>query len=104
MKRITVIFVSLCLVILTASAFAADDAAATYKAKCAMCHGPTGSGDTPVGKSMKIADLKSAPIQAKSDATLAGIISNGLNKMPSFKSQLTQPQIDGLAKYIHTLK
>ena len=53
---------------------------------------------------MGIKDLASPDIQAKSDAALAGIIGNGLNKMPAFKSSLTQPQIDGLAKYIHTLK
>ena len=46
---------------------AADDAAATYKAKCAMCHGADGKGDTPVGKKMGIRDLTSADVQKMSD-------------------------------------
>lgn len=104
MKRTAVIFLSFSLLALSVAAFAADDAATTYKAKCAMCHGASGNGDTPVGKSMGIKDLASPDIQAKSDATLAGIISNGLNKMPAFKGKLEPAQIDGLAKYIHTLK
>lgn len=29
----------------------------TYKAKCAMCHGPDGKGQTPTGKSTKVRDL-----------------------------------------------
>jgi len=31
---------------------AVADAAANYKAKCVMCHGADGKGDTPAGKKM----------------------------------------------------
>ena len=92
------------LVLALASVSIAQDSAALWKSKCQMCHGANGVGDTPVGKSMGIKDLKSPDIQKKSDATLAGLISNGINKMPAFKSSLSPEQIDGLAKYIHTLK
>ena len=44
----------LALVSVSKSAFAA---AATYKAKCAMCHGADGKGDTPVGKKMGAHDF-----------------------------------------------
>ncbi len=36
---------------------AAEDGAEVYKAKCAKCHGETGKGDTPTGKSMKTPSL-----------------------------------------------
>lgn len=78
----------------------ADDGAATFKAKCVMCHGADGAGTTPVGKSMKIRDLGSAEVQAQTDAQLSGIVTNGKNKMPAYKGKLTDDQIKGLVAYI----
>jgi cytochrome c6 len=76
----------------------------TYKAKCAMCHGADGTGKTPVGQSMGIKDFASSDIQAKSDATLNDIVTNGLNAMPAFKSQLSKARITELVKYLRTFK
>ena len=42
----------------SAPAFAQNAGAATYKAKCAMCHGADGLGTTPAGKAMKAASFK----------------------------------------------
>lgn len=100
MKLKSAILLACVLVMLVGASFA-QDSAALWKPKCAICDG---AGNAPVGKSMGIKDLASPDIQAKSDATLAGLISNGINKMPAFKNQLNQAQIDGLAKYIRTLK
>src|SRR5258705_4449930 len=61
---------------------AAADAAATYKAKCAMCHGADGKGDTPAGKKMGAHDFASPEVQKLSDAELVTIIAKGKNKMP----------------------
>lgn len=102
MKIKTIVILASFSLMLAGSAFA--DGAATYKAKCAMCHGANGVGDTPVGKSMGIKDLASPDIQAKSDAVLAGLVTNGINKMPGFKSSLTQAQIDEVVKYLRTFK
>lgn len=82
------------------TAVRADDGAATFKAKCAMCHGADGAGSTPVGKSMKIRDLGSAEVQAQTDAQLSDIVTNGKNKMPAYKGKLTDDQIKGLVAYI----
>jgi hypothetical protein len=49
---------------------------ATFRAKCAMCHGPDGSGSE-VGKSMNVPDLRSPEVQKLPDAQLAQIISDG---------------------------
>ena len=48
-------------------------AEATFKAKCAMCHGADGKGK----ESMKTPDFTSADVQKKSDADLSGVITNG---------------------------
>jgi mono/diheme cytochrome c family protein len=80
------------------------DAAADYKAKCATCHGPDGKGDTAMGKSMKIKDLGSPEAQSQSDADLATIIEKGKKPMPGYEGKLTKEQIDGLVKYVRSLK
>lgn len=81
----------------------ADDSAATFKAKCAMCHGGDGAGSTPVGKSMKIRDLGSQEVQGQTDGQLTEILTNGKNKMPSYKGKLTDDQIKGLVSYVRQL-
>ncbi len=82
---------------------AADDAAATYKAKCAMCHGADGKGDTPVGKKMGIRDLTSADVQKASDEELITITTKGKNKMPGYENKLSAAQIKDIVAYIRQL-
>ena len=94
---------ALCLTDSQASGRTADGVA-TFKAKCAMCHGADGSGSTPVGKSMKIPDLRSAEVQGQSDAQLAALISKGKGKMPAYGQSLSQEQIQQLVAFIRGLK
>ncbi len=81
----------------------ADDGAATFKSKCAACHGADGSGNTTVGKSMKIRDLGSADVQKQTDEQLAGIITNGKGAMPPYKDKMTADQIKQLVAFIRQL-
>lgn len=67
----------------------AGDAAALYTAKCAMCHGADGSGATPMGKSMKLRDLRSPEVQKMTDKELFAVTAGGKGKMPAFKSKLS---------------
>jgi cytochrome c6 len=82
---------------------AADDAAGTYKAKCAMCHGADGKGATPVGKKMGAHDFASAEVQGMSDADLAQIITNGKNKMPGYEKSLNAAAVKDLVAYVRSL-
>jgi len=84
----------------TTPAFADD--AATFKAKCAMCHGADGKGSA-VGQKMGVHDFTSADVQKMSDAELADIISKGKNKMPSYAGKLQESDIKGLVAYIRQL-
>ena len=106
MKRIVIgmiIFGSgLLLVNLTTTVAKADTAEATYKAKCQMCHGPDGKGETPTGKAMKVKDFSSEDVQKMSDAELAAIITNGKGKMPAYKT-LTPDQVKELVAYVRSL-
>ena len=78
-------------------------AASLYEAKCAMCHAKNGSGSTPMGKSMKVPDLRSKEVQEKSDAQLALVIAKGEKMMPQYGSQFSKKQINDLVGYIRTL-
>lgn len=82
---------------------AADDAAATYKAKCAMCHGADGKGDTPVGKKMGIHDFASPEVQKMSDDELITAITKGKNKMPAYENKLSAAQTKDIVTYIRQL-
>jgi cytochrome c6 len=82
----------------------AADAAADYKAKCALCHGAEGKGDTAMGKTMKVKDLASDDVQKQSDADLTTIITKGKKPMPGYEGKLTPEQIAGIVKYIRALK
>ena len=77
---------------------AAQDVAATYKAKCAMCHGMDGKG----GK-MGTKAFASAEIQALSDAALTDVISKGKPpKMPAYEGKLTDTEIKELVAYVRS--
>jgi len=91
-------------VLLTTVPLMADDAAAIYKGKCAMCHGPDGAGQTPTGKTMKVRDLRSADVQKMSDADLTKIISDGKGKMPAYKGKVSPADIAALVGFIRKLK
>jgi len=66
------------------------DGAATYTAKCKMCHGASGEKN--------FADL------SKSEADLAKTVTDGKAKMPAYKTKLTADEIKNVVAYIKTLK
>jgi mono/diheme cytochrome c family protein len=78
-------------------------AASLFKAKCALCHGEDGSGNTPTGKAQKAKDLRSEETQKKSDAEIAEVITKGRNKMPAFAQKLKPDQIQQLVAYVRQL-
>lgn len=99
MTLVTALFAGICLF---SSPAKADVAAgeATYKAKCAGCHGADGKGK----EAMKTKDLASEDVQKMSDADLSGVITNGKPpKMPPYKS-LSTDQVKDLVAYIRSLK
>ena len=83
---------------------AAADAAATYKSKCASCHGANGSGQTSVGKAMKLRDLRSAEVQGQTDEQLYAIIAKGKGKMPGYEKSLGAETCKALVAHMRTLK
>jgi mono/diheme cytochrome c family protein len=95
---------TLTLAVLTLNASPASSAGEEiYKAKCAACHGADASGNTPVGKRMKIRDLRSPEVQKQSDEDLKKIITTGKGSMPGFGKSLDQAKIQDLVDYIRSI-
>lgn len=68
-----------------------------------MCHGANGAGDTAMGRSMKLKDLRSAEVQAMSDAELYEIIAKGKGKMPGYEKSLGADRINQLVAFIREM-
>lgn len=85
---------ALAMIVLTSGAVPtraqSDDAAATYKAKCAMCHG---------AKADKVFDA------SKGDAALVDAVLKGIKpKMPSYDQKLTLDQAKRLVDYMKSMR
>jgi cytochrome c6 len=79
------------------------DGASMFKTKCAMCHGPDGKGEVPMGKKLAARDLTSADVQKQSDAQLTEVVAKGKNKMPAYGDKLSKEQIAQLVAYIREI-
>jgi mono/diheme cytochrome c family protein len=95
MKRFAVVLAFAALA--TAATVArADDSAALYAQKCAVCHGKDGKG-SPTGKKMGAKDLTTLKL---GEGEIEKTIENGKGKMQPFKDKLTPEQIKEVAKYV----
>jgi Cytochrome c, mono- and diheme variants len=102
MKRTSLVFIAI--LTLAAAGLYAADGAATYKAKCATCHGADGSGQTAMGKSMKLRDLGSPEVQKLTDKELFQVTADGKAKMPAYKAKLSEEEINAVVTYMRTMK
>jgi mono/diheme cytochrome c family protein len=93
----------LAVVLMVPSSARAQTAAATYKAKCAGCHGADGKANTAAGKSLGAHDFASESVTKMSDADLATIVTAGKDKMPAYGKSLKDAQIKDLVAYIRQL-
>jgi len=81
----------------------AEDGAAIYKAKCAMCHGPTGTPSAGMAKAMGIKPVSDPSMSALTVAEISAAVKNGKGKMKPIAG-LTDPQVAAVAAYFKTLK
>jgi mono/diheme cytochrome c family protein len=80
------------------------EAESTFRTKCSGCHGPNGAGDTDIGRTLKVPDLRGADVKKQTRAQLIDAITNGKNsRMPAFKSTLNPDQVRKLVQYIRQL-
>jgi mono/diheme cytochrome c family protein len=97
--------VVLAVVVCMASAvgFAQSGGEATYKAKCASCHGATGTPNAGMAKMMGIKAASDPDIQKLSVDQIVTAIKDGKGKMKPIAG-LTDPQIKDVATFYKGLK
>ena len=93
----------LVLVLIAPSGVRAQSAAATYKAKCAGCHGADGKANTAPAKALGAHDFGSDEVTKMSDTDLITIVTAGKNKMPGYGKTLKDTEIKDLVGYVREL-
>jgi len=101
MKKTMVVLAMFALVVSIAMPAFAADGAATFKAKCAMCHGADGTKENP---GMGVKSLAGADVQKQSDADLVGAVTKGKDEMPAYAGKLSDDEIKGVVAFVRTLK
>ena len=82
---------------------AAEDGRALYDKNCKACHGANGEGNPKLAAMMKVEfrHLGSPEVQAKSDADLAKVITDGTGKMKPVKAVTDTKAV---VEFLRTLK
>ena len=96
--------ISVVIIVGAAFAVAQSDAPTNYVAKCQACHGPTGAGETPTGKMLKVKSFNDSQVVSLTDASLTTSIANGSGKMPAYQNEFSGDQISNLVQYLHQLQ
>jgi mono/diheme cytochrome c family protein len=86
-----------------AVSFAQSGGEATYKSKCAMCHGATGTPSAAMASAMGIKPVSDPAIKALTLAQVEATVKNGKGKMKPIAG-LDDPTIKAVAEYFKTLK
>lgn len=95
--------VVLAVVALAGSVCFAQGGEATYKAKCAMCHGATGTPSAGMAKMMGIKAVSDPEIQKLTLDQMAAVVKNGKNKMKPIAG-LSDVQIREVVAFYKGLK
>jgi len=90
-------------VLLAGSMCFAQDGAATYKSKCAMCHGASGTPSAGMASAMGIKAVSDPAMKALTLAQVEATVKNGKGKMKPIAG-LTDAQVTAVAQYFKTLK
>jgi mono/diheme cytochrome c family protein len=95
----------LAMVVVLASSvgFAQSSGAATYKAKCQMCHGATGAADTPTAKMLKVKPVSDPDIAKLTADDMFAAVKNGKGKMKPVAG-LTDAQMKDAVAFYRGLK
>jgi len=107
MKTLTTLALTMILAV-PVTGLAAGDAAAgkdVFLKKCASCHGQGGEGKDTIAQMLKVKfkHLGAADVQAKSDADLKKVVSDGTGKMKGIKD-IEAKGLDDVLAFVRTLK
>ena len=110
MKTCLPVIVTVLAICVAASAARAADAAENWKHYCIRCHGPDGTGNTKMGRKLRIKNLTQPKIQTRlTDDRIREAIAegnksdDGEEQMPSFREKLSDAERNDLVAYIRGL-
>jgi mono/diheme cytochrome c family protein len=95
--------VVLALALVMAGAMAFADGPATYKAKCASCHGAAGIPNPGIAKLMGVKPVSDPAIKALSEAQIEATVKSGKGKMKPIAG-LSDGDVKAVAAYFKSLK
>ena len=102
-KMIQSLLVLAAVVSLAGTVSFAQSGEATYKAKCQMCHGATGTPSAGMGKAMGIKAASDPDIQKLTVAQISATVKDGKGKMKPIAG-LTDEQIKEVSAFYKGLK
>lgn len=90
---------------LTAAWAGAPEGKAVFTAKCQACHGPNGEGKAAIAKMLNVTmhPLGAKEVQAKTDADVKKVITEGTGKMKAVAG-LDDKQVSDVIAFMRTLK
>ena len=100
MRRVLICIAVAAVAAFALAVFAAEDGAALYKSKCAMCHGADGVAKKMAEPSRNLNDPKFQAEATKE--SVAKVVAEGKGKMKPVK--LTPEQIDAVSAHVKTMK
>lgn len=102
-KMIRSLLVLTAAVSLAGSVAFADSGEATYKAKCASCHGSAGTPSPGMAKMMGVKAASDPSVKSMSVAEMETVVKNGKGKMKPIAG-LSDAQIKDVVTYFRSLK
>ena len=100
-RNYAVLALAICLAGITSFAQSSGDA--IYKAKCAMCHGATGTPSPGMAKMMGIKPTSDPDMRKLTVDQIESTVKNGKGKMKPITG-LSDAQVRAVAEYFKTLK
>jgi len=74
--------------------------ASLFRQQCAICHGPEGEGKT-LNDGTKVPSLREGEFKFHSEQEIYKQIAGGGNGMTPFRDQLTERELNLMAKFVH---
>lgn len=102
-KMIRSLLVLTAAVSLAGSVAFADSGEATYKAKCASCHGSSGTPSPGMAKMLGVKPVSDPSVKSMSVSEMEAVVKNGKGKMKPIAG-LTDAQIKDVVTYFRSLK
>lgn len=103
-RRVRVLLAGSFLLLFSATELRAEDKSpATFRQKCAACHGPDGKAQTAAAKSLGVKSFADPAVAKMTDADLSAAIEKGKGKMPPYGKSLAADDIKAMVAYIRTL-